>query len=232
MSCPWQRKSPNITVGEGKSYLESNPTPTRNTQKAQTKLVYTRTQRLYRGWVRQSFECLSVSWGGMVYQWHTVSGCSRPGPCTVYHKPSWKRSSLAPPQSCQADDPQTAEQLYQRNSCTAKKVLGPTTDFPTWGSKKGTENSQGIWLWSPVGFDYRISTVVVKQTLGRHKQNLVHTRSQKKEQCPHKRLSQTCLLVSSSLWGWSGGGFTVAYCRVRGTEKNSACTSPLKGCLL
>ena len=27
------------------------------------------------------------------------------------------------------------------------KFLGPTTDFPTWGSSKGTENLQGIWLW-------------------------------------------------------------------------------------
>ena len=27
------------------------------------------------------------------------------------------------------------------------KFLGPTTDFPTWGSSKGTENPQGIWLW-------------------------------------------------------------------------------------
>ena len=34
--------------------------------------------------------------------------------------------------------------LYKINSCTAKKVLGATTDFPTWGSGKGTENSQGI----------------------------------------------------------------------------------------
>ena len=34
---------------------------------------------------------------------------------------------------CPADGPQTAEQLYQRNIRTVKKVLGPTTDFPTWG---------------------------------------------------------------------------------------------------
>ena len=27
------------------------------------------------------------------------------------------------------------------------KVLGPTTDFPTWGSGKETENSQGIWMF-------------------------------------------------------------------------------------
>ena len=41
-------------------------------------------------------------------------------------------------------DPQTAEQLYKINSHTVRKVLGPTTDFPTWGSGKGTENPQGI----------------------------------------------------------------------------------------
>ena len=28
--------------------------------------------------------------------------------------------------------------------CTVKNVLGPTTDFPTWGSGKGTENPQRI----------------------------------------------------------------------------------------
>ena len=79
-----------------------------------------------------------------------------------------------------ADDPQTAEQLYQRNSCTVKKVLGPTTGLPTWGSGKGTENPQGIRLWRPVGFDYRIFRGLEKQTLGGNKQSLVHTRSQKK----------------------------------------------------
>ena len=40
------------------------------------------------------------------------------------------------------DNPQTAEQLYQRNSHAVKKVLGLTTDFSTWGPGKGTENSQ------------------------------------------------------------------------------------------
>ena len=50
------------------------------------------------------------------------------------------------------------EQLHQRSSHAVKKVLGPTTDFPTWGSGKGTETPQGIWLWRPVGFDYRTPT--------------------------------------------------------------------------
>ena len=41
-------------------------------------------------------------------------------------------------------------------------------------------NPQGIRLWRPVGFDYRTSTGLGKQTLGGHKQNLVCTRTQEK----------------------------------------------------
>ena len=44
----------------------------------------------------------------------------------------------------QVGDSQTGEQLYQRISCTVTKVLGPTSDFPTWEFSKGTENAQGI----------------------------------------------------------------------------------------
>ena len=38
------------------------------------------------------------------------------------------------------NDPQTGEKFYQRSSHTFAKVLGPTTDFPTWGSRKRTEH--------------------------------------------------------------------------------------------
>ena len=61
--------------------------------------------------------------------------------------------------------------------------LVPTTDFPTWGSGKGTENSRRIGLWRPVGFDYRTYrtyTGLGKQTLGGHKLNLMCTRIQEK----------------------------------------------------
>ena len=78
---------------------------------------------------------------------------------------SWRRSPLALPESCRVGDPQTREQLYQRSSCTVAKVLGPTTDFPTWGPGKGPENPQGIWLWRSVGFDDRNSTGLGKQRL-------------------------------------------------------------------
>ena len=57
-----------------------------------------------------------------------------------WHKPSWRRSPFTPPMSCRADGSQTAAQLYQRNSRTVKKILGPTPDFPTTGSGKQTEN--------------------------------------------------------------------------------------------
>ena len=116
------------------------------------------------------------------------SSCSSPGRQGLWHKSSWRRSPVAPLWSCWADGPQTREQLYQGSSRTVAKVLGPTTDFQIWGSGKETD-SPGILALSPVGFDYRTSTGLGTQTLGGHKQNLVCTRTQQKEQRPHKRLS-------------------------------------------
>ena len=49
------------------------------------------------------------------------SGSSSPGRRGLWHKSFWRWSSLAPLQS-----------WWERNSCTVAKVLGPTTDFPTW----------------------------------------------------------------------------------------------------
>jgi len=51
----------------------------------------------------------------------------------MWHKSSWRRLALAPPQSPQADDPQIGEQLYQKSSHTFAKLLGPTTDLPEPG---------------------------------------------------------------------------------------------------
>ena len=94
----------------------------------------------------ESEVCVSVSCGGMGQQW-PAAGAEALGagdwPLSLWHKPSWRRSPLTPPSSHRADDPQTAEQLYQRNYRTVKKVLGFTRDLPTWGSGKGTENPQG-----------------------------------------------------------------------------------------
>ena len=79
-------------------------------------------------------------------------------------------ATLVPPYSHRGDNPQTGEQLYQSSSYTVAKVLGPTTDSPTWGSSRATENPEGMWLWRPEGFDYRTSTGLGKQTIGGHKQ--------------------------------------------------------------
>ena len=40
----------------------------------------------------------------------------------------------------------TGEQSYQRSSRTLAKVLGPTTDFPIWGSGKTTESPEKLTL--------------------------------------------------------------------------------------
>jgi len=191
--------------------------------------VHTRTQRPHRDWTRTLFEspeevqdCSVLSQGQVI--WGQSSGSH-----SLWHKPAWRRSPLTPPESRGANNPQTAEQSYQRNYHTVKKVLGSTTDFPTWGSGRGTKNPQGIWLWRPVGFDYRTYTGLGKQTLGGHKQNLVRTGSQEKGAVTPQRLTQTCLWVSRSL-RWRRGS-AVACCRVGDTEWGSAATGAFeRGC--
>ena len=100
---------------------------------------------------------VSPAEAGSAVACHRGSGCSRPERYSVWHKSSWRRSPSVPPQSHRADNPQTGEQLYQRNSCTVAKVLGPTTDFPTWESGKGTENPGNLTVKSS-GICYRTST--------------------------------------------------------------------------
>ena len=75
--------------------------------------------------------------------------------------------------------PTNCRTFILKKSHTVKKALGPTTDFPTWGSSKGTENSQKIWLRGPVGLTAELSQVWGNR-LGEHKQNLVCARIQEK----------------------------------------------------
>ena len=135
------------------------------------------------------FECLLLRYGSpVVCSRGRSSGCSRPGSPSLWYKPSWRKSSLTPPYSHQADDPQTAEQLYQIHSHTVKKVLGPMTNFPTWGSGKWTENPQGIWLWraeNPQDWGNRLLEGTNK--------TLCIPGPRRKGQWPHKRLIHTCL---------------------------------------
>ena len=179
--------------------------------------MYTRTQRPHRDWTRPVFESPVEVW---------VSSGLLQGQGLWSHRLSW-RSPLTPPWSHQADDPQTAEQLCQRHSHTVKKVLGPTTDFPAWGSGEGTEKSQGIWFWRPVGFDYRTYIGLGKQMLWGHKQNFVSTRSQeKREVTPQKTGPDLPVSVQeSSGVAWVSSGLLQGW----GSKCDSACTGPFEG---
>lgn len=54
--------------------------------------------------------------------------------------------------TCQVSDLQTGKTIIPRSSCT---LVICNTMSDTRGPDKGTGNPQGIWPWSPVGFDYR-----------------------------------------------------------------------------
>ena len=168
---PRAKEKPQQDGRRGEIALESHPIPSRDSGRDQTKPCVHQDpeapQRLNQ--TRLSMNISAEAWVCSGLLWGQV----------LWLQQTWVTQHY-PPQNRQADDPQTAEQLYQRHSHTVKKALGPTTDTPTWGSGKGTENLQGIRLWRPVGFDYRTSTGLGKQTLGGHKQNLVLTRSQEK----------------------------------------------------
>ena len=75
-----QRRSPSKIVGGVNLCLESNPIPTRDSQRAQTNLVCTRILRPHRDWGRTVFECLLHRYGSAVGCFKcSGSGCSRPG---------------------------------------------------------------------------------------------------------------------------------------------------------
>ena len=75
-----QRQSPSKIIEGTKPHLESNPIPARNTWKAQTNLVHTKTQRSDRDRARTMFGCLLWRYGSTVACCRGKgSGCSRPG---------------------------------------------------------------------------------------------------------------------------------------------------------
>ena len=83
------------------------------------------------------------------------------------------------------------------------KVLSPTAGFTAWGSDKGTRNSQGIWPWSPVRFDYKTFTGLGETetpVLESTNKTLHAPRLRGKEQwLLHRRLNQNDLLVLEGL---------------------------------
>ena len=75
----------------------------------------------------------------------------------------------------------------------------PHISSPAQESGRGTWNCQGIWLWRPVGIDYRASMVLGEtEILGRHKQNLMCTRTQGKEPVTPQEMEPE---LPVSIWG-------------------------------
>ena len=172
------------------------------------------------------FECLLQRHGSAVAcHRDRGSGCCRPGWHSVSCQSSWRRLPLAPPYIHVADEPQTGEQLYQISSHSVRKFLGPTAVFPTWGSSKGIENPQGIWLWRPVGFDYRTSTGLGKQTLGGHKQTCGYQDPGERSSEPTWDWARLAFVQESSVEAWVDSGLPQG----RGTEYNSDGISPFEG---
>ena len=85
-----------------------------------------------------------------------------------------------------------------KGSPTVLNVLSPMSDFPSWGPGKEVMKPQGLWPWRPVGFDYRNPA-----GLGETETSFLMDTNKilwpwgprRKEQWPHRRLNQTCLLV-------------------------------------
>ena len=80
------------------------------------------------------------------------------------------------------------------------KVLSLMSCFQACRSGKGTGNPQGIWLWRPVGFNYRTSKALLDKDsiLKGDKQNLSAPWPTGKEEWPHRRPKQTYLLKLES----------------------------------
>ena len=217
-------------VGGVKSHLESNITPTRDAQRAQTKpcrhqdpeAPETEPDLPLSVWVSPALAQVSsvLPWGQGLWLQQTWEAR-----CVVFVL--LEDVTISPTIEPPSTQPTDWSTIIPRSSRNVLKFLGPTTDFPTRGSSKRTENPQGIWPWRPLGFDYRTSTGLGHGLLEGTNKTLWETGPRGKEQWPHKRLSQTCLWVSRNLW--QRRGLTVACHRVRSTDYNGAGISPFEG---
>ena len=147
-----QRRSPKKMLGRAKSRLVSNPIPARDLKDSNEILGVPGQETSQETEPHLPLSVWVLSAEAQVSRGHhrdKRSGCNSPRRHCVWHKSSWRRSTLPSPESHQANDPQTGEQLYQRCSSTVAKVLGSTTDSLTSRCGKRTDNPHGIWLWRP-----------------------------------------------------------------------------------
>ena len=118
-------------VGEAKSRLESNPIPARDARRAHQD---PETPEKLRQTCLWGFECLLQRPSQRLSATRT-GALAAAGPRGPTCEPAIELPSTRPT---------NRRTIIPRSSHTGTKVLEPITDFPTWGSRKGTENLQGF----------------------------------------------------------------------------------------
>ena len=152
-------------VGEVKSYLESNPIPARDVQRAQTYLVRTRTQRPHREWVRTAFGCLLRRYGsaGDCFRGRG-SGCSRPG---VWQKPSWRRSPLTHHKAARTYTGLGKQTLggHKQNQDPGERSSDSTRDWPRLARECPGASGRVVKWWGPAAGLGALSVAVLEWNL-------------------------------------------------------------------
>ena len=142
---------------------------------------------------------------------------------------TWKVWHVNPTLEPQRRQPTNWRKMIPKMFLHCCKSSKARNRFPNLGIWQRDWEHPGNLTWRPLGFDYRTSIGLGKQTLGGHKQNLVLTRTQKKGAVTLQE-SEPDLPVSvqeSQVEGWVDSGCP----GVTGTEYNSPCISPFEGSL-
>ena len=140
---------------------------------------------------------------------------------------SGRHGVWVPPQNHWAENLQSEEQLHQRSFHRVAKVLEPTVDFLIWGSSKETKNPRESDYEGQWNLIIKLPQNWGERLLEDTNKTLCTAGPRRKEQWPHRRLSQTCLWVSRSLW--QRDGLKVACRGISGTDYNSLGISPFEG---
>ena len=139
-------------VEGAKLHLESNAIPARDARRAQTNLVHTRPRAPTE---TEQELCLNVSYGGKGQQWPASGHGLWVQQTWVWHKPSWRRSPLTPPYSCQNlhRTGETDSWRAQTKSCVSQdpeqRSSEPKRDWPRLASECPSVSSRGMHQWRP-----------------------------------------------------------------------------------
>ena len=179
-----QRRSPNKMVGGTQSHFKSNLRPARDNRRAQTKPCVHQdwgkgAATPTRDWARLS---LSV-WVSPAEAWVPVT-CHGDLGGTACGLGPLGGGAVIPTTEPQSRQPPNWRTIISKKFLHCCKGSRAHKDFPTWGSSKSTENPQGNRLLQGT---------------------TECTRTQRKEQWPHERLSHIacdCLGVFGGGVGW------------------------------